>query len=327
LVADTSGAYIPGHGTPTVIIVARRQRAIGSTVRAVLGVRGEPGRPNDPADGVVWAAIVNHVDAPGWDDGWVTIADLDRGLLASHPWSLSGGGAVPLLETLNAVGSSLASRGADIGMTDFTGEDDVFVSPLTRSPRGCEPWLIPIVEGDDVRDHLIENSSQVLLPNEMDGRRREPTAPVVLYLWPFRTKLRNRLYFGQTPEARGKRWFDHGIFFPKRHLTPLSIAFAFVATHNHFALDRGGRVFKQSAPVIKLPEETESDHAALLGALNSSTACFWLKQNCHNKGSTVDSKGAPPDTGALGGLLRVHKHNLARLPVAAGSANDVGTGA
>ena len=35
--------------------------------------------------------------------------------------------------------------------------------------------------------------------------------------------------------------------------TPLSIAFAFVATHNHFVLDRGGKVFKQSAPVIKLP--------------------------------------------------------------------------
>ena len=25
----------------------------------------------------------------------------------------------------------------------------------------------------------------------------------------------------------------------------LSIAFAFVATHNHFVLDRGGKVFKQ----------------------------------------------------------------------------------
>ena len=45
LVADTSGAYIPGHGTPTVIIVGRNQRPVGSTVRAVLGVRGEPGPP------------------------------------------------------------------------------------------------------------------------------------------------------------------------------------------------------------------------------------------------------------------------------------------
>ena len=51
LVADTSGAYIPGHGTPTVIIVGRNQRPVGPTVRAVLGVRGEPGRPDESREG------------------------------------------------------------------------------------------------------------------------------------------------------------------------------------------------------------------------------------------------------------------------------------
>ena len=51
-------------------------------------------------------------------------------------------------------------------------------------------------------------------------------------------------------------------------------------------LDRGGKVFKQSAPVIKLPAgATEDDHLRLLGTLNSSTACFWLKQNSHDKGN------------------------------------------
>ncbi len=63
------------------------------------------------------------------------------------------------------------------------------------------------------------------------------------------------------------------------------ITFAFVATHNHFVLDRGGKVFNRSAPVIKLPKEaSEDDHLELLGVLNSSTACFWLKQNSHFKG-------------------------------------------
>ncbi|MBI2569073.1 MAG: hypothetical protein HYV63_18805 [Candidatus Schekmanbacteria bacterium] len=58
-----------------------------------------------------------------------------------------------------------------------------------------------------------------------------------------------------------------------------------MATHNHFVLDRGGKVFKQSAPVIKLPPEaTEDDHLALLGLLNSSTACFWMQQVFHCKG-------------------------------------------
>lgn len=60
----------------------------------------------------------------------------------------------------------------------------------------------------------------------------------------------------------------------------------FVSTHNHFALDRGGKVFKQTAPVIKLPGgASEGRHLELLGVLNSSAACFWLKQVCHDKGN------------------------------------------
>src|SRR5712691_11279075 len=81
VVADTSGAYIPGHGTPTVIIVGRKQRPVGSTVRAVLGVRSEPSRPDDPTKGTVWVAITERIDSPGWDDGWITVTDLDRNLL------------------------------------------------------------------------------------------------------------------------------------------------------------------------------------------------------------------------------------------------------
>src|SRR6185295_16841329 len=61
--------------------------------------------------------------------------------------------------------------------------------------------------------------------------------------------------------------------------TSLTVTFAFVATHNHFVLDRGGKVFNRSAPVIKLPPgASEDDHLSLLGLLNSSTSCFWMKQ-------------------------------------------------
>ena len=67
------------------------------------------------------------------------------------------------------------------------------------------------------------------------------------------------------------------------------IAMAFVATHNHFVLDRGGKVFKQSAPVIKLPEGSSAeDHLVVLGLVNSSTACFWLKQVLSSKPNPGD---------------------------------------
>jgi hypothetical protein len=41
-VVDTSGAYIPGHGTPTVILFGRHRAPVGDVVRTVMGIKGEP---------------------------------------------------------------------------------------------------------------------------------------------------------------------------------------------------------------------------------------------------------------------------------------------
>src|SRR5262249_26978852 len=102
---------------------------------------------------------------------------------------------------------------------------------------------------------------------------------VTHYLWRYRTLLRNRTVFGKSLGDQGRPWYEHLEHYKDKLRWPLSIAFAFVATHNHFVLDRGGKGFKQSAPVIKLPAgATEDDPLALLGLLNSSTGCFWMKQ-------------------------------------------------
>lgn len=92
----------------------------------------------------------------------------------------------------------------------------------------------------------------------------------------------------------GLKWFDYMQFTRSAYQSKLSIVFAFVATHNHFVLDRGGKVFKQSAPVIKLPAgASEEEHLRLLGLLNSSTACFWLKMVSYPKGGDpVGGSGA-----------------------------------
>ncbi|NKR55761.1 BREX-2 system adenine-specific DNA-methyltransferase PglX [Rhodococcus hoagii] len=288
LVADTSGAYIPGHGTPTVILVGRNHGVVHDCVRAVLGIQGEPGAPENPAEGKVWTSIVEHVDQAGYEDQWVSIADVSRGNLGKHPWSLSGGGAVETSAAIDAAAQSqLSDLTTDIGMTYLTLEDDAFLlPPATPLARSIATDLVPVVLGDEVRDYTIESHDHGLAPVSWAGQPKEPAKATAEYLWQHRTRLSRRLYFGQVPEERGLRWFDIGMFFARRHATPLSIAFAFVATHNHFVLDRGGKVFKQSAPVIKLPEgATEDDHLRLLGTLNSSTACFWLKQNSHDKGN------------------------------------------
>jgi hypothetical protein len=297
LVADTSGAYIPGHGTPTVIIVGRNQAPTLPVVRAVLGVRGEPGRPENPACGIIWRSIVEHVDEPGWDDGWVTVAALPRQVLSKHPWSLSGGGAHELREQIELGGArSLSVTATAIGYASITGEDDAFLLDSASIVRAGVESARPMVLGDAVRDYHINLGPSALFPYDSALKPLDERAvPLIAKaLWPNRRILQCRRRFSVPVESiPGFRWMEFRELYGARLRTPLSITFAFVATHNHFVLDRGGKVFKQTAPVIKLPASaTEDEHLGLLAVLNSSTACFWLKQNSHNKGSTVDSNGA-----------------------------------
>jgi len=60
-VIDSSSAYIPGHGTPTVIMVHRNTAPDDRPVHAILGKQGEPSRPVWPAIGHVAEAIVAEV--------------------------------------------------------------------------------------------------------------------------------------------------------------------------------------------------------------------------------------------------------------------------
>jgi hypothetical protein len=320
LVADTSGAYIPGHGTPTVIIVGRNQGPVGPAVRAVLGVRGEPGRPEDPAKGLVWTSMVEHINEPGWDDEWITVTDLSRALLTSHPWSLSGGGAVELLEMIETVAVRLSGRATSIGITSFTLEDDVYVSePSAFATRGIRRNLREMILGDGVRDWSLSGQPTAIFPynDDFEPIVVDDNAPLVRWMWPYRTNLSNNILFGgQTKVQAGLAWTEYGRLTASKLRVPLSIAFAEVATHNHFVLDRGGKVFKQTAPVIKLPPEaTEGDHLALLGVLNSSTACFWLKQVCHNKGSTIDSSGARTTLDPWENFYQYNGSNVQDLPL------------
>ncbi|MCZ2096658.1 MAG: hypothetical protein LC121_10400 [Anaerolineae bacterium] len=135
-------------------------------------------------------------------------------------------------------------------------------------------------------------------------------------LWPWKVTLANRSTFQGVMADSGLRWFDYMQHTASAYATELSICFAFVATHNHFVLDRGGKVFNRSSPVVKLPAGTgEEPHLELLGLLNSSVACFWMKQVFHNKGSTVDQHGARQRTDAFEDFYEHTGNGLKDFPV------------
>ncbi len=316
-VIDTSGAYIPGHGTPTVILLGRNRLPIGDRVRAVLGIRGEPSAPAEPAKGLVWRSIVELIDSPGTSNDYVSVDDVGRSVLAIHPWSLQGGFAAPLKERVEGGCASLAVYvESPIGRAVRAGADEVFmVNEVRCRHSGLEAnQFRALLIGENLRDWVGRSPDYMWYPygdlSSLDPEQR--------ILWPWKALLANRATFQGVMADAGLRWFDYMQHTSSAYRTPLSIAFAFVATHNHFVLDRGGKVFNRSAPVIKLPAgASEEEHLQLLGLLNSAVACFWMKQVIHRKSQA----------GGGGGSIDAeftHQHEfdgtkLKQFPVANGS--------
>ncbi|HJT78702.1 MAG TPA: BREX-2 system adenine-specific DNA-methyltransferase PglX [Gemmataceae bacterium] len=135
-VIDTSGAFIPGHGTPTVILFGRNRRPVAGTLRTVMGIRGEPTTPDDPAEGQVWTAIVKQIDQPGSQSAFVSVSNSPRENFHRHPWSIGGGGAAELKEHLDEVGETkLDFFSESIGFASFTGTDEVFLNSSTHKGK------------------------------------------------------------------------------------------------------------------------------------------------------------------------------------------------
>jgi hypothetical protein len=299
-VIDTSGAYIPGHGTPTVILIGRQRGgdARSPVIRAVRSVQGEPAAPENPEAGLVWRAIVEQIDKPGSASQWVSVDDLDRSRYFSRkPWILSDGG-LELVEALSAAAvASLKSRIIRIGFYGDTHADDALTLPeRALEVRKAESAFVkPIGVGDEVRDFVIADGNSVIHP--YDASRSvaplDSMPNIARILWPCRTELGNRATFsGRTYFAEGRPWWEWHQLPKDTGAHAWSLNFAFVATHNHVALDRSRRAFTRTAPVIKLREgASEEEHLRLLGLLNSSVAGFWLKMVSHGKGNGGVNEG------------------------------------
>jgi hypothetical protein len=283
-VIDMSGLNLPNHGTPTVILLGTNSRPLpAKPIRAVRGIVGITTQGEDLADSEVWREIVAHTENPGFEGSRVSVADADRNSFSTHPWAIGGGGAAELKQLLDDAGRPLKEQVESIGPASFPGLEDAFrVSQHVRNPL-----LLPFVVGDSCRDWQIIPDGVILAPYDRSFALvpLEETA-AEKQLWKVRKSLRSLVSFaGRTIEELGLPWWGWYRWIAQRYDVPLSIVFSEIATHNHFSLSRGGVAFTQTSPVIKLNRAaTENDHLSLIGILNSSAACFWLKQVCHDKG-------------------------------------------
>ena len=129
-VIDTSGAYIPGHGTPTVILVGKRrdrERPIRNHPHSAKRSRRAL-HSKESGGGLVWNAIVNQIDNPGSVSQWVSVDDLDRvRYFGKQPWILTDGG-LEMVEQLNSRSKmKLSAAIEEIGAGAVTREDSAYM--------------------------------------------------------------------------------------------------------------------------------------------------------------------------------------------------------
>ncbi|MFG2703098.1 BREX-2 system adenine-specific DNA-methyltransferase PglX [Streptomyces sp. NPDC048386] len=304
-VIDTSGAYIPGHGTPTIILIGKSRggNTRSRSIRTVRGVQGEPSAPENPEDGWVWQAIVNQIDIPGSTGQWVSVDDMERErYFSKQPWVLTSGG----LEVNQEIEAKSTARLAsvisrEIGFASFSGVDDAFYLPGDWHRRYGTPKNLqrPMVVGEDIRDWVLAPTDVALTPYADDGKlvAFKQNAPWGRHLWKYKQIM------GRLTDFSGKSRFDANIpwwswyrWVADRYKTRETISFSHVATHMHAAFDNSGFAYNQHAPVIKLREgATTEEHVRLLGLLNSSTAGFWLKMVSHDKGIRGEGGGFTSD--------------------------------
>src|SRR5690606_10297060 len=122
------------------------------TVRAVLGIRGEPPAPQDPAPGLDWRSTVELTDKPGEANEYISVSDMERERLGKHPWSLQGGSTPEVLDVINRASLKLGKVASAVGVFGMTNADEVMLAASSDFVRrGVEQgWTRPLVLGDGI---------------------------------------------------------------------------------------------------------------------------------------------------------------------------------
>ena len=318
-VIDTSGAYIPGHGTPTVILLGRGRKPLNDALRVVMGILGEPSKPDDPATGKVWSSIVTNVDVVDFEDAFVSVRDCSRHLFEKHPWSIGGGGAAELKEEIeSSCTRTLGEICEAIGVNVAAGLDDAYFTSSARPLKNRPVNVLPIVAGDMIRDWCVHRPLGIVAPYDSHFQvlTGSDAAPYIQYLWPSKSQLAVRKRFGVPMIEKGATWYEWQELYRDKQQGRFSIIVAEVATHLHAALVESSLLLKNTAQVIKLQDrDDEQLHLSVVGIVNSSVSCFFLKQISHNKGDSTDENGARTTGDVAFNTYQFNGNKLKQIPL------------
>jgi hypothetical protein len=205
-VIDTSGCYLPGHGTPTLLLFGRNRLSTEAPIPAVLGKRGEREPPADPARAPVWSEIIANHESVGFEGQYVSVESFTRLDARRHPWVLAGGGARSLHERLaKAAPSRLGKIAKSIGVDVLTHASDLLeITKANYRRLGVElEALLPYVNGDTVRDWCFQDVGiHIPVPYSRDAWELWGSLDAVpgleQFLWPHRAWMAVRFVSGDT---------------------------------------------------------------------------------------------------------------------------------
>lgn len=211
--------------------------------------------------------------------------------MARHPWVFSSE-AQGLLQALTAVeGTRLGTSCAEpIGAQFITGADEIYTLPLhlARRSRIPQTYLRTYATGEDVRDWQISPSAAIIFPYDAQTLAPLELLPEELevFLAPHRQYLEGLIISGTTPKnATNLKWFEYRRLARGKFTHELNLLIPQIAMYNHACLSDHSVAFKEKAQAVVFQDSvSQAAIEAVMGCLNSSTAGFWLKQVCFNKG-------------------------------------------
>jgi len=276
LVVDTSGASLPGHATPTLMIFSERNKPVSpdSTTTIIASTRGGPSNMSDPGSGIVWTSILHNFDNAGFENGWISVRTVPQSTLEYHPWTLSSATADRILLSINKY-APLTDFGAKSGFMLITKESEAFERRYSRSL----PFK-PLVGGTEIRDWQLAGAKHILFPYDAEGLLKD-RRDADLDLWALRTSLFGRSTFEGTFRSSGREYYEFGQISQTRIASASGlVVFAEINSNSQFILNNGVSLFDRSAPVLELPEFSIKQRKDVVAFLNSSTIEFWFKSRC-----------------------------------------------
>ena len=274
-----SGVFRDVTNYPCIVILERGKRS-GHIIKCVNVFSSKPN---------LIIEIKNRIFRRTYHDECYIIFEIGQNLLnKGETWKLN---PKNILEVFNKISNNSTHLLKDIRERVFLGfiagaREIYFISEKDIERIGLENELLkPVPKGGDVkRWKILWNDRWVIYPQNEDGiplpvaELSKSYPKIYNYLGEHESTLKERRYYGKTPEELYGVWFplihpkSKSFFEQPKIITPnLSIK-------NNFAFDKEGYYLDDDCYGIILKDKSEQHYLYILGLLNSVVLEFYIKQ-------------------------------------------------